>query len=505
MITAHEYHRKTSYERNKIGSGGLDFGNQPNVFKSYPGRDTIPLPQVAALPEESFSDIVKDRSRPEPPDMDLDRLARIVVLTHAVTAKARYGGADFYFRNVASAGALYPFELYVGACNVSGLDDGLYHHSLGIHALTRLRSGDIEPSVSQAIDLEREGSLCLAFFLTSIFFRSSWKYRDRAYRYHLLDTGHLAENLTLALKALHMPFRIYYDFDDRKVNSLLGVDERREAGLAIIGVWCKEAVGSRAVKELEPAEAGLAEASWVSSREVDYPLIREVHAATAAKVEPGEQPPKMLDRLGLRMEPGPELPELDTWPEVLNYSEAVSKRRSSRNFVRSPLSADGLVALLESLCASSHEHHETRMIVRSALSVGFLAGNVNGLDPGFYTLDMENGSISLVSEGFMMDEMARVCLDQAWLRNCDLHFLFLSNLELLETTWGTRGYRLAMLTAGRLGQRIYLAATSMGMGCCGIGAFYDREAAELLGLNTSSALLYLVAAGPLKKRPGAWG
>jgi SagB-type dehydrogenase family enzyme len=213
----------------------------------------------------------------------------------------------------------------------------------------------------------------------------------------------------------------------------------------------------------------------------------------------------MLDHLGLRMEPGPELPELDTWPEVLNYSEAVSKRRSSRNFVRSPLSADGLVALLESLRASSHEHQETRMIVRSALSVGFLAGNVTDLDPGFYTLDMEEGSISLVSEGSMMDEMARVCLDQAWLRNCDLHFLFLSNLELLETTWGTRGYRLAMLTAGRLGQRIYLAATSMGMGCCGIGAFYDREAAELLGLNTSSALLYLVAAGPLKKRPGAWG
>lgn len=505
MITAHEYHRKTSYERNKIGGGGLDFGNQPDVFKSYPDLDTIPLPRDVALPGKSFSDIIRDRGQPEPGDMDLDRLARIIVLTHAVTAKARYGGMDFYFRNVASAGALYPFELYVGTCNVAGLDDGLYHHSLGIHALTRLRSGEITPSMSEAIDLEGDGSLCLAFFLTSIFFRSSWKYRDRAYRYHLLDTGHLAENLTLALKALHLPFRIYYDFDDQKVNHLLGVDERRETSLAIICVRCKEAAGREPGQELEPAGAGLADASWVSSREVDYPLIREAHAATSAKVEPGEGPPRMLERLGLSMEPVPQLPGLDTWPEVLSYSEAVSKRRSSRNFVRSPLPTDGLVALLESLSASSHEHHETRMIIRGGLSVGFLAGNVNGLDPGFYTLDMEQGSINLVSEGFMMDEMARVCLDQAWLRNCDLHFLFLSNLELLETTWGARGYRLALLTAGRLGQRIYLAATSMGMGCCGIGAFYDFEAAELLGLNRSSALLYLVAAGPLKKRPGVWG
>jgi nitroreductase len=33
-------------------------------------------------------------------------------------------------------------------------------------------------------------------------FRSAWKYRSRAYRYVLLDAGHLLENLRLALGAL---------------------------------------------------------------------------------------------------------------------------------------------------------------------------------------------------------------------------------------------------------------------------------------------------------------
>ena len=56
-----------------------------------------------------------------------------------------------------------------------------------------------------------------------------------------------------------------------------------------------------------------------------------------------------------------------------------------------------------------------------------------------------------------------------------------------------------MLTAGRLGQRIYLGATSLGLGCCGIGAFYDGEAATLLGLNQASAMLYLLAVGPVKR------
>ena len=39
----------------------------------------------------------------------------------------------------------------------------------------------------------------------------------------------------------------------------------------------------------------------------------------------------------------------------------------------------------------------------------------------------------------------------------------------------------------------------MQLGCCGIGAFYDDEVAELLGLNEQSRLLYMVATGPIKK------
>ena len=68
----------------------------------------------------------------------------------------------------------------------------------------------------------------------------------------------------------------------------------------------------------------------------------------------------------------------------------------------------------------------------------------------------------------------------------------------MEERWGPRGYRYALLTAGRLGERLYLTATALGLGCCGIGAFYDQEAADLLGLNPDSKMLYLVAVGPVK-------
>jgi nitroreductase len=57
-----------------------------------------------------------------------------------------------------------------------------------------------------------------------------------------------------------------------------------------------------------------------------------------------------------------------------------------------------------------------------------------------------------------------------------------------------------MIEAGRLGQQAYLAATVLGWGACGVGAIYDREAADLLGLAADGVLLYLVGAGPVKAR-----
>jgi SagB-type dehydrogenase family enzyme len=498
--SASEYHRQTSYDRHDMKGHGLDWPNQPNVFKGYSDLKTVPLPEVTAWPQDNLSFLMEEGSQAEGTiNVTLEKLSRIIRLTHSLTAKARMSGTAFYYRSVASAGALYPFELYVAAHGIQGLDDGLYHQSIGLDALTALRSGNMMPKVSDALGVEKAGSPVLVFFLTSIFFRSSWKYRDRAYRYHLLDTGHLAENLLLALRAEDFPPTLYYDFDDEKVNGLLGVDPCREACLALVCLWGKETSSRKEQPDLDAPAKTLMDASQVSAREVDYGLIRDVHTASSRVVAPTQGVPKMLHNLGLKTGPAQDIPRPDPWPEVMNYAEAVFKRRSRRNFVQTELSVTRLAALLSLLCGTGHEPEDAPVAQKEALSVGFLSGNVQDLNPGFYVLDLEQGQMSLSSQGFVIDKMARVCLDQAWLANCALHFVFLTNLILLEETWGPRGYRYAMLTAGRLGQRIYLGTTAMGMGCCGIGAFYDDEAAQLLGLNEQTSLLYLVAAGPLKR------
>jgi len=496
---AWNYHLRTGYDPHDMGGDRLDRGIQPHPFKDYPGLEKIVLPSVVAGPEDTLPAVLDDRRSPDPTaELDQYRLARILFLTHALTGQVRYGSEVFYFRSVPSAGALYPFELYVAVRGVAGLEDGLYHHDVRDQSLIRLRYGNRPFEIAESLQGEQTCAPVLAFFLTSIFFRSSWKYRDRAYRYNLLDTGHLAENLALALRSEKLAFQIQYDFDDAAINHMLGVAPEREGCLAVVLVSGKAVSTTSDSTTQHVVAKDLTAASKVSPREVEYPAIREIHAA-CSKIFREQKEIDMFSTLGVTVKQSLPIPRPEKWPEAMTYQEAVMNRRSMRNFVRQELPADHLGSLLSALCCNIEAGADLQHRGAETIAVGLLTGRVAGLTPSFYLLDRKREALVRVVSGHSLTaEMSRACLGQGWLADCSLHFLFLCNLELLENTWGPRGYRYAMLTAGRLGQRLYLAATSLRLGCCGIGAFYDREAASLLAIGENTSLLYLVAVGQIR-------
>jgi len=492
------YHNHTSYDRDEISGHNLDWQNQPGVYKVYPGIEPKELPSGFNYPEGNLSSLLKDAERGGfEGGVDIDGLSLILRLTYSLTASARHSRGDFFFRNVASAGALYPTEIYVAAHSIRGVGNGLYHFSIARHELIPLRSGNLSRHLAECISYSEKTAPILTFFLTAIFFRSAWKYRDRSYRYHLLDTGHVVEHLTLALKALGLPYLLTYDFDDRRVNHLLGLDENKEVSLAAICVPGRDAIPEEeVVTEPVPLSGEIRKASRVSKEEIDYPAIREIHRAGTEIVDQGRSARTMLFEVGLSPVGWTEINPQARWPESIKYAEAVFQRRSMRNFVYDALPEGKLRALIEALCVEDDRDPPTgkdRTICR-----GLLVGNAEGLSPGLYLLDSERKAVGLVRQDRLLEAMAHVCLDQMWLMNASVHFLFLTNLDALEREWGARGYRYAMMAAGRLGERLYVAATAMELGCCGIGAFYDGEAAELLGLNQTSRLLYLVALGPVR-------
>ena len=62
--------------------------------------------------------------------------------------------------------------------------------------------------------------------------------------------------------------------------------------------------------------------------------------------------------------------------------------------------------------------------------------------------------------------------------------------------------RYGLLEAGHLGENAYLAATSMGLGACGVGAFMDDAINEMLGVDgVEEAAVYMLAAGRVAAAP----
>jgi len=495
ILSAAAYHRLTSYDRFEMSPHYLDWANQPRLDKRYPPLDTLRLNREGVVPTINYLDLVEraaggdDRSAKS---LDIKTIASLFHLTHAITARSMHGNQPFYFRSVASAGALYPFELYLAVHRVDGMKPGLYHYDLfnfSLEMLRRTPMSVISPSGS---------GIAATILIGGIFFRSAWKYRHRAYRYVLLDAGHLIENLRLALSALGLKGSMELNFDDQAANVLLGVDETREVCLACVhlidGQMDKDK--TRLPADPSPLPDPILNASRVSMKETVYEQIVQVHRAGYAKISSTDD--GSLNAVdGLGCSPDAWQPVVSpSQPNLPDYDKVLWQRRSRRNFIPAPLDEEQWVVFLD-LIAAAAKRPASRWI---SPGIGILAGQGMPIPPGFYLFDPHDRRLGLLVAGDLMESMARACLDQMWLKNAAFHLLFISDPAALDRNWGARAYRHVMIEAGRLGQQAYLAATALGLGACGIGAVYDREAADLLTLSETGVLLYLVGVGPVKKR-----
>ena len=479
----------------------LDWSNQPRVFKAYDDIETIPLPRVDKFPEADLWDLYFSKTNKRFENrLDLKKLSQILSTSYGLTAKHTYSGQTVFYRSVASAGALYPAEIYFLVSNIENLQPGLYHYGVRNRSVTPLRGGDDIAIMSAMPDGLEKQSSSIVFIISGIFFRSSWKYRDRAYRYVLLDAGHLIENLALALRATGLPYSIDYDFDDEHMGHMIGFDDKKEVSLASVHVGDRSSTALKKLKKSPPLSPAIIEASSVSPVQTVYEDIIEIHRSGINIPEQFVKDPDISSNLGLN--PLKWIPIYQNTPsdKKLTYPEAVFSRRSRRNFINQKIKKTTFIQLIDIVFTDRAENFSVAKGYSASISIGFLAGNIEDLSSGFYLADSTNKMAGYVDFEPTTDKMAAACLDQLWLCSASVHFLFMANLKMIDQFWGPRGYRYAMMTAGRLGHSLYLGATALGLGCCGIGAFYDDEAKNILGLNPESYLLYLVAVGKVKGR-----
>jgi SagB-type dehydrogenase family enzyme len=202
--------------------------DMPSQFKTYPGATIMKLPEPKhrGMPLEEA--LVKRRSvrnySKEP--MPLSILSQLLFAAQGVTGKI-YGHS---LRTAPSAGALYPFEIYLVVNNVEDLPRGIYHYVVNDHTLELVEAGDFRRSITSAgLKQEMLGDASVTFALSVVFDRIRHKYGERGYRYSYMEAGHISQNIALEAVSLGLGSVPVGAFLDEKINELVGVDGRQEA------------------------------------------------------------------------------------------------------------------------------------------------------------------------------------------------------------------------------------------------------------------------------------
>jgi SagB-type dehydrogenase family enzyme len=210
------------------------WGGRPEQHKTYADAERIALPAPQGFQGLSLEEAIETRRSVRgyaAGPLSLEELSRLLHTAQGIT-ESRRG-----FRAAPSAGALYPIEVYPVVHGVAGLERGIYHYAVQEHGLELLEEGDFRTAVVRAgLGQDFIGRVNVCFVLSGLFQRTRWRYRERTYRYVMLEAGHVGQNLYLAATSMGLGACAVGAFLDDEFNDLLGLDGKEEAVLYVVTV-----------------------------------------------------------------------------------------------------------------------------------------------------------------------------------------------------------------------------------------------------------------------------
>ncbi|MGO9062155.1 MAG: SagB/ThcOx family dehydrogenase [Candidatus Binataceae bacterium] len=487
---ARRYHEVTKHSYTSVRTDGhfLDWDNRPFPFKIYPHAAALALPRDLQLPSTSTLEAIGETAPASAAtSLDLERLTRVLFCAAGLTRKRRVGMEDYHFRAAASAGALYPIEIYLaGSPDLEGLETGLYHFSPADLKLRGLRRGDWRALLARACAMHPSIANARAvLILSAIFWRSAWKYRARCYRYCFWDAGTIMANLLAAANAEGLRTDLVVNFADAEIERLLGVDGEREGPLCLLALGCgtpyRDDAAEPAPLELETVPLSAEEKSYPdlvrmhqASKLLDLDEVRSIDAGIAESQQAGRESDVTVPLSGVK---------------YLGLGETIVRRGSTRQFAQEPITAEELAAILDR--SSGHPRCDFPPLSDTYLIVNA----VSGLASGAYYYSRSRRALELLKPGDFRRNAGYLCLEQPLGADCAVLICYMAGFDSLLDTMGNRGYRAAQLEAGLDGGRAYLAAYALERGATGL-TFFDDDTVEFFSPHAAGKIpLLMVAVG----------
>ncbi len=194
-------------------------------------------------------------------------------------------------------------------------------------------------------------------------------------------------------------------------------------------------------------------------------------------------------------------PPADLW-------QVLGDRRSRRAFSGAPIPPEHLAALL--WACQGVTARQGPVLLRTAPSAGALypfetyvsIQAVAGIEPCLAHLDVAGFALERIAGGHHGRALAAAALGQGFVARASAVFAWTAVYERAAWKYRDRALRYLGLDLGHLCQNLALAAEALGLGCCPVAAFLDREMNEVLGVDGGGEFAYYLAAvGPVQ-RPG---
>ena len=464
----------------------INLNNKPPLYKIYPELRAITLPAVAEQPGPAMPtlDAIRGDS-PATNPLTLENLASLLYQSAAVIKRAQLRDGEVHYRAAASAGALYPTEVYVVCGDLDGLRAGVYHFNPRDFTLARLRNGDLRRWLGAASGNHAAYPATLVF--TTVFWRSAWKYRERGYRYCYWDLGTVAANLLASGNAEGVPVVLRSGFVDRLVGGFLGLDGLDEAPSMLASLGTPDGQlppGSGDVPGILPQASNDLQAGAI-----DYPLSRQLHSASALRTREdttvwnaagatADSGRDELDGTGEGFRPlrsGADGNfeagiDLNAYPST-TLGECVRFRGSTRRFSAEPIPWEAFRSVID---AAAHGLDEAGVYCGAGpmLNLYIIVSAVEGMTPGAYYYNRFYNGLRLLKAGDFRDTAGHLGFEQALPADAAAVAFITADLESAHRQFGPRGYRVVQTAAGLLGGKLYLGMHSVGMGATGL-TFYD--------------------------------
>jgi SagB-type dehydrogenase family enzyme len=414
-------------------------------------------------------------------------------------------GEPIYLRAAPSAGGLYPAELYLISRGTPILPAGLYNYQPQTHSLLLFWESDVWNKLQEACfwhsALENTE---IALVTTAIFYRSAWRYEDRAYRRIFLDTGHLLGNIELAGAVNNYRPHLIGGFGDQAMNDLFYLDSTQESVMTVIALADLFEIR----QNLPTGKTALPSPIRTEFAIVpDGELLYYFHKATEI-TEPPTVPEKTEEKTSLEDKYNfPFCLKVSMKSHPINWGENLSglentvlRRRSTRAYTGVDLTLDELKALLHFTYqpqdyANQGLDPNPDYFDLNLLETFIAVSGVSGLEEGCYYYAPKAQELRQIRFKNLRRELHYLCLGQELGRDAAAVVFQTADLHEAVAKYGDRVYRYLHLDAGHLGQRLNLGAIHLSLGVSGIGGFFDDQVNEALGIPTDEAVIYITTLG----------